>query len=63
MALAISRELEYQDYPTHTQYEGYLSKSTQLHDDPHWVLCDHADQLNNVRMVKLTHCHCKEKRL
>lgn len=42
----------------HREPESYLSKSTELHDDPHRVLCDDSDQLNNVRVVKLSHCHC-----
>lgn len=42
---------------THTR--SYLSQSTELHDDPHRVFCDHSNQLNDVRVVKLTHCYCK----
>lgn len=45
---------------THKECQAYLSERTELHDDPHRVLCDHADQLDNVRVVKLTHCHCRE---
>lgn len=38
---------------------SYLSQSAKLHDDPHGVFCDNSDQLNDVRMVKLTHRHYK----
>lgn len=33
----------------------YLSECAQLHDDPDGVLRDDADQLHDVRVVKLTH--------
>lgn len=35
-----------------------LSQGAELHDDPHGVFGDHADQLDNVRVVELTHRHC-----
>lgn len=38
---------------------SYLPQSAKLHDDPHRVFCDNSNQLNNIRMVKLTHCHCE----
>lgn len=37
----------------------YLSQGAELHDDPHGVFCDHSDQLDNVRVVELTHRHCR----
>lgn len=36
-----------------------LSQRAQLHDDPHRVLGDHANQLDDVRVVKLPHGHCR----
>lgn len=37
---------------------SYLSKCTELHDDPDWILSDDSHQLHYVRMIKLTHGHC-----
>lgn len=39
---------------------SYLSKCTELHDDPDWILSDDSHQLHYVRMIKLTHGHCKK---
>lgn len=36
----------------------HLSQSAELHDDPHRVFGDHSDQLDDVRVVELTHGHC-----
>lgn len=38
---------------------SYLPQSAELHDDPHGVLCDHSDQLDDMRMVELTHRYCE----
>lgn len=35
----------------------HLSHRAQLHDDPHWVFCDHTNQLHYVGVVELTHGH------
>lgn len=44
-----------QPRPTARPGQPYLSQRAQLHDDPDGVLCDDADQLHNVRVIKLTH--------
>lgn len=46
-----------------TQPASHLSERAELHDDPHRVLCDHADQFNDVRVVELTHRYWKTKRV
>lgn len=36
---------------------SYLSKCTELHDYPDWVFRNNPNELHNVRVIKLTHCH------
>lgn len=38
--------------------KSYLSECTQLHNDPDGIFCDYSDQLHDVWMIKLPHCHC-----